>query len=234
MYRFFRDPGADGVGVAFTSAEIDLGDRQDAAHRAAAFARVSAALGVPIAVVRQVHGADVCVVEAAPAASGLIDLTATKADALVTTQLGIGLAVRVADCVPILLADAAGTVAAAVHAGREGLLAGVIGAAVAAVRARTDAALQAWVGPHICGACYEVPDAMATDAAARLGVGVPTTRWGTLGIDLGGAARHQLEGFGVAVAEVGECTLTAEHLHSHRRNPAAGRLAGIVWLAGTH
>lgn len=161
----------------------------------------------------------------------MIDLTATQADALVTTQPGIGLAMRVADCVPILLADAAGSVVAAVHAGREGLLAGVIGAAVAVVRERTDAPVRAWVGPHICGACYEVPDAMAKDAAARLGVGVPTTRWGTLGIDLGGAARHQLEQRGVAVAEVGACTLTGEHLHSHRRNPAAGRLAGIVWLA---
>lgn len=232
MFIHRSDPGADGVGVAFTSAEVDLGDRQDAASRGAAFAAVSGALGVPLAVVSQVHGADVCVVDAdAPVTGGIVDLTGVRADVLVTARRGVGLAVRVADCVPVLLADAVGAVVAAAHAGREGLLVGVLGSAVAAVRARSAAPLRAWVGPHICGACYEVPDAMAADAAVRLGVDIPATRWGTRGIDLGAAARRQLERLGVAVTEVGECTFTAERLHSHRRDPAAGRLAGIVWLA---
>lgn len=233
MFVFRRDPDATlGVGVAFTSADLDLGDRQDAGARAAAYARLGAALGVPIAAVSQVHGSDVVRATAGPGASGLVDLTARRADALVTTQPGLAVAVRVADCVPICVAATDGSAVAAVHAGRNGLLRGVIGAAVAELRSVTDAELVAWVGPHVCGRCYEVPDDMARDAAARLGTPVPTTRWGTLGIDLGAAARTQLEAGGVRVTEVGGCTLEERHLHSHRRDAdRAGRMVGLVWRA---
>lgn len=233
MFVFRRDPDADlGVGVAFTSAVLDLGDRQDAAPRARAYAALSDALGVPVAVAAQVHGADVVTASAPSGARGLVDLTAHRADALVTTQPGLAVAVRVADCVPILVAAADGSAVAAVHAGREGLLAGVIDAGVDAVRAHTDADLLAWIGPHVCGACYEVPDAMAADAADRLGTTVPTTRWGTAGIDLGGAARRQLEARGVRVTDVSACTLEKDDLHSHRRDAGrAGRMVGAVWIA---
>lgn len=231
MFGYQRDPEATGVGVAFTSAALDLGDNQPPAGRLAAFSAVAAALGVPVAIVSQVHGAEVAVVGDAEVSEGLIDLTAIRADALVTTRPGVALAVRVADCVPILLADAAGTVVAAAHAGREGLFAGVIGAAVEAMRDRTDAAIEAWVGPHICAACYEVPPAMAADAASRLGVPPSATRWGTTGIDLGAAARQQLEAYGVRVTEVGGCTLEDERLPSHRGG-GTGRMAGVVWLRG--
>lgn len=228
-----RDPDAVlGVGVAFTSADLDLGDRQDPAGRADAFAALSDALGVPVAVAAQVHGNDVLVVEASEPARGLVDLTAHRADALVTTVPGIAVAVRVADCVPICIAATDASAVAAVHAGRAGLLNGVIGAAVAELRSRTDADLVAWVGPHVCGPCYEVPPDMAEDAAARLGVPAPTTRWGTTGIDLGAAARRQLEEGGVRVEELGACTLERDDLHSHRRDAErAGRLAGLVWIA---
>ena len=231
MFVHRIDPGPHkGVGVAFTSAELDLSDRQPAEARTAAYATLSESLGVPVAVARQVHGAEVLWVGAQAAASGLIDLTAHEADALVTTQRGVGVAVRVADCVPILIADADAAAVAAVHAGRVGLLSGVIEAAVAALREVSAAPLRAWVGPHICGTCYEVPPEMAQDAAARLGIPVPTTRWGTPGIDLGQGAVCRLTEAGVEVTEVNPCTLEGEHLHSHRGN-SAGRLAGIIWLA---
>ena len=231
MFVYRRDPDALlGAGVAFTSAALDLGDRQDAAARQAAFGRVSGALGVPVAIVAQVHGASVVRLDAPAAGAGLIDLTDHRADALVTTVRGVAIAVRVADCVPICVAAEDGAAVAAIHAGREGLLAGVIEAAVVQVRRVSGARLRAWIGPHVCGACYEVPDAMALDAAARLGVPAPRTTRGTLGIDLGGAARRQLEASGVAVTGVGGCTLTDPRLHSHRGG-SPGRMAGIAWLA---
>lgn len=231
MFFYRRDPDALlGAGVAFTSAALDLGDRQDADARRSAFERLSGALGMPVAVVAQVHGASVVRVDAPAAARGLIDLTAHRADALVTTVPGVAIAVRVADCVPICLVAEDGAAVAAVHAGREGLLTGVIAAAVDQMRQASGAGLRAWVGPHVCGACYEVPDAMALDAAERLGVPASRTRRGTRGIDLGAAARRQLESCGVAVSDVGGCTLEEARLHSHRGGSAA-RLAGIAWLA---
>ena len=75
---------------------------------------------------RQVHGADVVRV-------GVDQKPRPDADALVTTDPDVVLVVRVADCVPVLLADAEAGVVAAAHAGRPGMLAGVVPATVAAM-----------------------------------------------------------------------------------------------------
>lgn len=230
IFHWIADPDADGVGVAFTSDALDLGDRQPAADRARAFAALAAELGVPIAVVSQVHGREVVTVAEVPEAPALLDLTGNRADALVTTRRGVGLAVRVADCLPVLLAASDGSAIAAAHAGRTGLLAGVLPATVAALRTHSDAPLRAWVGPHICGACYEVPEELAADAAARLGTPRTRTSWGTPSIDLGAGAAAQLDALGVAVVAAGECTLHGSGLHSHRRGAEAGRQVGVVWL----
>lgn len=232
MFVWRHDPGPDGVGVAFTDGELALGDAQPADARAAGFGHLSGALGVPVAITTQVHGAEVRWVGDEAPSAGLVDLTAHRADALLTTRRGLGLAVRVADCVPVLLADRAGTVVAAAHAGRAGLLAGILDATVTAMEATASGPLRAWVGPHICATCYEVPPAMAADAAARLRVDAVTTRWGTPGIDLGGAVRRQLRARGVSVEEHAPCTLTQADLPSHRGgSSAAERLVGVIWLA---
>lgn len=226
-----RDPGADGVGVAFTSGALDLADAS--ASRAAGVATLADEVGVPIALVRQVHGRAVVRVGAADARGGLIDLTAQEADAVVTTERGVGVAVRVADCVPVVLADAAAGVVAAAHAGRPGLLCGVVDATVDAMLDAGAADLTAWLGPHVCGSCYEVPLEMAADAAGRLGIPRATTAWGTPAIDLTAAAVAQLEGRGVRVDTAAvACTRERADLHSYRRDGAAsGRLAGLGWLA---
>lgn len=232
MWHFLRDPGADGVGVAITSAAVNLSDSQPAERREAAYATIAAGLGVPVAIVAQVHGSDVVRVRRPEGDAVLIDLTDHPADALVTSDEGVALAVRVADCVPILFADPVAGVVGAAHAGREGLLRGGIGQTVAALRELGARQLTAWVGPRICEGCYEVPPDMAADAAARLGVPAPTTRWGTTGIDLGAAARAQLADAGVAVEDLGGCTFEDPGLHSHRRDgAAAGRQVGVVWIA---
>ena len=231
MLTFLRDPGADGVGVTFTSAETDLGDLQGAEARDAAFARLAAHLGVAVAFVTQVHGNDVLSLDEPPA-SPVIDLTAHRVDALVTSLRGVALAVRVADCVPVLLADPAAGVVGAAHAGRAGVLAGVVPRAVEAMRVRGASDLVAWIGPHICAECYEVPAAMAADYADATGVAATTTSWGTPSIDLGAAVRRQLDACGVRWSREEACTRTDPHLHSYRRDAAAsGRLAGLVWLA---
>jgi YfiH family protein len=170
----------------------------------------------------QVHGADVHLVETA-------DQPAPDVDALVTVQPAIALLARAADCVPVLLVADEGVIGA-VHAGREGVRRGVVPAAVARVREAGGTGVRAWIGPHICGSCYEVPDAMRAEVAAVVPATRATTGWRTPALDLGAGVRSQLEEAGCAVLEVGGCTREDDTLHSHRRDGrAAGRLAGVVW-----
>lgn len=233
MYLFHRDPGADGVGVAFSDAVapdgsiLSLGGAHGVGGRAAGLAVVEADLGVALAVVRQVHGATVADADDAT----LEQLAAIEADGLVATRPGLALAVRVADCVPVLLADPAAGVIGAAHAGRVGLAAGVLQATVAQMRARGATDLTAWIGPHVCGSCYEVPQQLADQVAGQVPGSRSTTSWGTPALDLGAGARGILERLGVRVTDVGRCTLESPDLHSHRRDAAAsGRQAGIIWL----
>lgn len=154
------------------------------------------------------------------------------ADALVTRECGVGLLIRVADCVPVLFADEAGTVVGAAHAGRVGLLAGILPATVERMRRWTDAPIRAWIGPHICGNCYEVPATMRADAAALVEATHAVTSWGTPSIDLGAGAQQQLEACRVQVTRFELCTRTnPDRFFSHRVDPRAGRQAGIIHLA---
>ena len=233
MFSFRRDPGTDGVGVAFTSSALDLSDASDADARHAAFGSLSDEIGVAVAIVTQVHGADVVEVRRLHATDrGIVDLTHLRADALVTADPGIGLAVRVADCVPVLFADSDAGVVAAAHAGRRGLAAGVLARTVDAMARLGANAPRAWLGPHVCGRCYEVPADLAAEAVTLLGVRAAWTRWGTPAIDQRAAALDQLAALGVAVEDVSTCTLEDPGLHSYRRDgDRAGRQVGVVWLA---
>ena len=92
--------------------------------------------------------------------------------------------------------------------------------------------ITAWIGPHICGRCYEVPAAMRAEVVAALPESGAETSWGTPALDLGAGVRAQLERAGVSVIEVGRCTREDPELHSYRRDgAAAGRFAGLVWLS---
>jgi polyphenol oxidase len=219
----FRDTvpvEAGTVSVAFTDASLDLGDRAPEDVRGAGLAAIAEATGATPYLMRQVHGTTVADApgEAFP-----------EADGLVTTQPGVALLTRAADCVPVLLAAAGGEIAA-VHAGREGVRRGVVTAAVERLRDLGATDLRAWVGPHICGCCYEVPEELRAEVAAAVPATHATTTWGTPALDLGAGVVAQLAAAGVPVTEVGGCTREDDGLHSHRRDgAAAGRLAGVVW-----
>ena len=103
------------------------------------------------------------------------------------------LMVRAADCVPVLLADPVAGVIGAAHPGRPGLAAGVVPATVAAMRERGATDITAWIGPHVCGGCYEVPAEMRDEVGALVPAAVATTTWGTPALDLGAGVRAQLE-----------------------------------------
>ncbi|HKS01344.1 MAG TPA: polyphenol oxidase family protein, partial [Arthrobacter sp.] len=178
----------------------------------------------------QVHGNHVSlVVEAASVAESGAAADAPTADALVS--VGSPLAVMVADCIPLVLVGTgtSSPVLAAVHAGRPGLFSGVIPAAVEEMRAAGATDIRAWLGPSVCGSCYEVPAELREEVAAALPSAWSTTSWGTPALDLPGGAVSQLDALGVPVEYRGPCTLENDSLFSYRRDSRSGRFAGLVW-----
>ena len=216
------------VEVAFTDASVDLqGARPGFAD---ALARLVDATGVGFARLNQVHGADVLAVDAPPQAGPLDEVP--TADAQVTVLRGVGLMVRVADCVPVVLADPDAGVVGVAHAGRRGVELDVVTRTVERMRELGAADLRAWVGPHICARCYEVPATMRDEVAARVPATYAETSWGTPALDLGAGVASQLDAAGVSVTAVPGCTLEDARFHSYRRDgAAAGRFAGLVWLS---
>jgi YfiH family protein len=180
--------------------------------------------GAPVVRMRQVHGADVHVVRAG-------DEEPAVADAMVSGEAGVVLMVRVADCVPLLLADVEKGLVGAAHAGRPGMVAGVVPNTVAALRELGATDLVAWVGPHVCGRCYEVPARMRDEVAAVVPESYAETTWGTPSVDIGSGVAAQLAAAGVQVVDVARCTIEDEDLYSYRRQgQRSGRMAGLVWV----
>lgn len=249
----FTDAAAGNLALHVGDDPADVGRRRLA---------IEAALGLsgrPFQYMNQVHGNNVAFVGAVPAeaagsgvpadgastagapAAGALTAVAPAAgaptaDAMVS--FGEPLAVMVADCVPIVLVgDRAGgkaPVLAVVHAGRPGVASGVVPAAVARMHALGAAGLGAWIGPSVCGRCYEVPADMRDDVAARVPAARCTTSRGTPGLDLPAAVRSQLQDAGVRVEYSGGCTLEDDTLFSYRRDPNTGRFAGLVWTDAGH
>ena len=182
-----------------------------------------------LAQLSQVHGNDVAVVGADGPAHDVHGHLHAVADGLVTTHPGVSLMVRAADCVPVLFADESGAVIGAAHCGRPGLVAGIVPATVAAMRSLGSGALMAWVGPHVCGRCYEVPEQMRDEVAAVEPASRATTSWGTPSLDIGAGVRAQLERDSVEVVDLSTCTRESPDLFSYRRDGRdSGRQAGII------
>jgi YfiH family protein len=222
--------GRDDVVHGFTEARtadgapLDLGAGAAPGAWAAALSELGLAAEAP-ALVSQVHGTRL--LEAA--APGLVG----EADALFTTARGLPIAVRTADCVPVLLAG--DDVVAAVHAGWRGAAAGIVPETVAALRARgLGAGLRAVVGPAISGDRYEVGREVVQAFRAA---GVPDAAFlrrppgaSKDHVDVKGAVAWQLQQLGVVGVEVlPHCTYGDPALHSWRRDGrAAGRLAAVI------
>lgn len=170
----------------------------------------------------QVHGAQVVVADGPWAGE------APDADAVVTATPGLALAVLVADCTPVLLADQDAGVIGAVHAGRPGLLAGVVPAAVCAARDLGARGLRAVVGPSVCGRCYEVPAPMRDEVASVSPVAATVSWIGTPALDVAAGVVDQLVNLDVTVTWVPGCTRESAHFYSYRRTPRTGRFAGVV------
>ncbi|MFD0342904.1 peptidoglycan editing factor PgeF [Streptomyces sp. NPDC127117] len=177
----------------------------------------------------QVHGRDVAVVDGPwPDASEI-----PAVDAVVTARRGLPLAVLTADCTPVLLADPVAGIVAAAHAGRPGLVAGVVPAVVEAMAGlgADTSRIVARTGPAVCGRCYEVPADMRAEVAKSVPAAWSETSWGTPAVDVTAGVHAQLKDLGIEDRQVSPvCTLESGDHFSYRRDRTTGRLAGYVWL----
>lgn len=175
----------------------------------------------------QVHGRTIALVDGSTV--GQPEAT----DGLVTAEPGLALVVLVADCVPVLLADPVAGVVAAVHAGRVGARVGVVPAALRTmVEAGADVSrVEAFLGPAVCGACYEVPAAMQADVERHLPDSACRSRTGKPALDLRAGLWRQLADSGVAKIGIDpRCTIEERELFSHRRNNPTGRFGAVTWF----
>jgi YfiH family protein len=217
-----RSDGASTGRYAGLNLGAHVGDDADAvsANRALLAER----LGRPVVYMDQCHGAEVAVVDSAPD-------VAPSCDAMVTRSTDVALAVLVADCVPVLLSSSAGVVGA-VHAGRPGLVAGVVPRTLEVMRTLGAGVVDAVVGPSVCGRCYEVPAEMR-DTAARVEPVTATVSWtGTPAIDVAAGVVAQLRAGGVEVRWLSGCSRERDDLYSYRRDGRTGRFAGVVAASG--
>ncbi|SEO76368.1 peptidoglycan editing factor PgeF [Nitrosovibrio sp. Nv6] len=160
----------------------------------------------------------------------------TEGDAALSRHPGNVCAILVADCLPILLCDHAGSVVGVIHAGWRGLAGGVIEHTVSAIGA-VDSPIMAWLGPAIGPDHFEVGEEVRqafikqdrkAAAAFRPRPG-NNDKWFA---DLFLLARQRLTDAGItAIYGGGECTYgNPAKFFSYRRDGHTGRMAGLIWL----
>ncbi len=229
----FRDhrEGDVRVDVAFTDSSVDLQGLRPGLRREA-LPRVEECLRRPLRADEPGARRPTSCSSASPAP--LRRSRCPPADALVTATHGLGLMVRVADCVPVLLADTGAGVVAAVHAGRAGV---ALGGGASRGGADARAGRRRRCTPGSARTCAAAATRCPSRCVRRWPRWCPQTwaetTWGTPSLDLGAGVRAQLDARSdVSLTEVGRCTLEDPALHSHRRDAAvAGRMAGLVWTS---
>ncbi len=195
----------------------------------------------------QVHGADVIVADAlcAPScerASSTLPESASprrpRADASVTREANVVLAVRAADCLPVLFVERGGSVIGIAHAGWRGLASGVLENTIAVMNCRP-ARIVAWFGPAIGRSAFEV-GADVRDAFLHSDSGAQAAfiegSQGKWFADLEALARMRLSRAGVTSTHGGGmCTMSdPARFFSFRRERATGRMAAFLWREGAH
>lgn len=221
----------------WTTRNLELGQLTDADP---GWSRLAAAAGVRfdrVAYLRQVHGRTVIEASTGSRVNG------TAGDALISRDPDAVLTVRVADCVPLLIADPVSGAVAAVHAGWRGTCASIARAAVEATSERfgsSPSTLVAAIGPSIGPCCYETGPAVREALAEAGWPAAVVEEWfegpARRHLNLWRANRAQLLAAGLQDAHVftaGLCTRChADWFHSYRRDGAqAGRTAAFIRAA---
>ncbi len=223
----------------FTTGNLDLAEGDPAWRDVAAYAGVDAGA---LLLIRQVHGAEVAIA----GSNRAHPWGRPTADIIATDDPAVAVAVRTADCIPILLAEETGRVVAAVHAGWRGLARRAPIAAVEALLERygvRPGRLIAAIGPAIGPCCYEIGAEVRQTFVDAGHHGTLVERWfaprdgGKFLLDTWTATREQLEGAGMQPSRIHGadlCTRTHAGLfHSYRvKGKSAGRMAAVIRPAG--
>jgi len=241
-HGFFGAAGGVSSGV-YASLNCGFGSGDDPALVAANRDRAAAVAGLEpgrLAALYQVHGAKAVIAAGgAPADRSLM----TRADGMVTTQPGLGLSILTADCLPLLLADDAGRVVGACHAGWRGAAAGIVGATIALMRDQGADRITALIGPTIRQPSYQVGREMRAelldlvapalrDRAATCFVADGDDHYR---FDLPGLVRHQLESGKVAeILDCGVDTYSAATATGHGADSRGESAAYFSHRRATH
>ncbi|MCB9707863.1 MAG: peptidoglycan editing factor PgeF [Myxococcales bacterium] len=184
--------------------------------------------------ISQVHG---CHIEVADPTRSAASFRVREGDALIGSHDGVAVAVRTADCMPLLLADPESGVVAAVHAGWRGIALGVVRSSVLALTQRMhvkQTELLVGIGPHIRQCCFEVgEDVRAILVACSDASNVVITHTTKPRVSLVGIVMSQLLSLGALfthIDDVGGCThCEGDRFFSYRRDGAAsGRHAAVI------
>jgi YfiH family protein len=221
----------------FTTAAVQLRDDEREWAAVAAEMRVDPA---SVRLIRQVHGRAVAVLRAGEGEPALADRP--EADIIISDDSSVAIAVRVADCAPILLADRTRGAVGAAHAGWRGAMQGVAATAVVAMRetfGAEPANLIAAVGPSLGPCCGEMGPEVVEEFRAAGHPAADLDRWfrpgprGRPHFDLWAVNRDQLERAGVPAGSIhvaGVCSrCRPDVFHSYRAAGAsAGRMIGVI------
>jgi len=229
--------GDHGVILRHTTTR-DEGNFAITAEPAALAARRRSVADHPWVWLRQVHGTEVVVVTSDNAAA----VTGSEADALVTAEPGLVLAVQTADCLPVTLHSPEGIIGVA-HAGWRGLAAGVVARTVAAMTELGATITHSHVGPFICGACYEFGADDLARLADQFGDRVRSiTSDRTAGLDLGelfkasmGHPAVEVPGGHLGARGLAPCTAQEpDRWFSYRARAESERMATVIWRESSY
>jgi len=183
-------------------------------------ALLEAQIGMPIIFMNQVHGDTVVLIESKKRAED-----APTCDALISTEHHLALAVMVADCIPLLLKSEVAV--AAVHVGRKGLMNSIARKTIDAMRDLGAERIHSYIGPNICGNCYEVSEEIFLEVTDKYPETDSKSRTGKYTLDLVAGLKSDLRD--TVVMDHSSCVFEDPKAFSYRRNGITGRQAGVIW-----
>ncbi len=195
--------------------------------------------GAPLITLRQVHSNRVHIIE-----DNAAQWNGVEGDAMATRVQGIALAVKTADCLPVLIADPAGKAVAAIHSGWKGTLSGILPSAIREMQrafGSDPSQLMAVIGPGIRKCCYEVGMEVADPFARKYpgccSAGGFEGRGNKCMLDLCKVLEMQMDQEGIRAEnrhDLGVCTCcnTGEFFSHRAEGAAAGRMMSVIGLSG--
>lgn len=215
-----------GATVLFTGTDFAGRLGEGVADSLSSWIRERFGIEAPLSTCHQVHGTTIRRIEPAGQWREL-----EACDGLWSDEPRSALAIKVADCIAVVMLDRVSGVSLAFHAGWRGAAAGIVTRSLEAASAEsqfTAANASAWIGPAIRQCCFEVGE----EVIDAIGQGrhlspaqVDRSRGERPYLDLAGVVVDELRAAGVpgdSIHDFGACTRCSGSFHSYRRDPSRG------------